>query len=139
MTDNERAMYTGIAISRNTEVNLRWSRSQMFIFINFGGVSFLATQIPSRGLHIVVGVVGIILGVVWMLANWRAQKWVEYWNSRLAAVEGTEPHPVTTPVYRGPEWEKANSQFGFPHMLMALAVIFTLMWFTIVVLGFTRP
>lgn len=52
MTDNERAMYTGIAISRNTEVNLRWARSQLFIFVNFGGFSFLATQTPSRHLYI---------------------------------------------------------------------------------------
>ncbi len=138
MTENERAMYTGMAISRNTEVNLRWSRSQMFIVVNFGGISFLATQTPSRGLHIVVGVVGILLGAVWMFANWRAQKWVEYWNSRLAAVENAEPNPVTTPVYRGPEWDKANSQLGFPHLLIILAAIFTLLWFAVVVLGIAK-
>jgi len=41
--NNERAMYTGLAMSRNTEVQLRWGRSQMFIILNSAAFSFLTT------------------------------------------------------------------------------------------------
>ncbi len=44
MTDDERAKYAGLISLRNTEVTLRWTRTQLFLFINAIGLPLVVTQ-----------------------------------------------------------------------------------------------
>lgn len=47
MDNNEKAMYTGVTASRNTEVTLRWRRGEVFIALHVGVFSFVLTRPPQ--------------------------------------------------------------------------------------------
>src|SRR3989338_4524205 len=79
-------MYTGVAMSRNNEVTLRWSRSVMLSFINGAGLSLLGAQLsnPVPMLYIILGIFGMSLCTFWRILNWKTQLWIDYWQSCLA-------------------------------------------------------
>lgn len=81
MTNDEKAMYTGMAMSRNTEVTLRWSRSQMFMIINSAMLSVVFTRDAGFALLLLLGIFGLFglgMAMVWSIINEKSQQWVEY-------------------------------------------------------------
>lgn len=137
MTGDQRAMYTGICMCRNTEVQLRWTRSQMFIAIHTAAVAFLGTQEISR-LYVIVGAAGVPLAGAWMLINHLSQKWVDYWQSRLVQIE---PHldPGTISIFSGPAWNAINRWPRSYPFLNVLACFVLLMWIVVIIAGATIP
>ena|SRR3989344_714184 len=134
MTENEQAMYTGMAISRNTEVTLRWSRSQMFILLHSAALTFFASRPLSR-LHLLLAFGGFLMAVLWWFTIWRTEHWVEYWQSRLRAVEKSQESPVQTYVYEGPEFQSVSSRLpSFHQILLSLPVLAGMIWFTLLVI-----
>lgn len=138
MTGDEKAMYTGMAMCRNTEVTLRWSRSQMFMIINSAMLSLVFTQGAGFWLFFCLGLFGIGMAVVWILINRKSQQWVEYWQTRLAQIKHAE-EPDTVNVFIGPEWDKINKGPTFHRLLSILPFVFTLLWIIVFVLSFTKP
>jgi len=131
MTDDQKAMYTGICMSRNTEVTLRWSRSQMFIAINAVGFSFLATQIGKPGIqpyYLILGVAGLSLGFFWLAINLKTQQWIDHWQSCLKTVEPPDKDLLVFRVFSGKSWESINSFPTFHLLLNVLPIAFTGLW-----------
>jgi len=138
MTNNERAMYTGLAMCRNTEVAQRWARSQLFLIIHSAAFSFVAARAqPERRFLLVMGAVGVVLGVFWLLANWRTDQWIVYWQSCLVNFERTEHEPVETPIFSGLAYDRvAGFPFTFNRIVMALASFFLLAWIVVILIAF---
>lgn len=138
MTDNQRAMYTGICICRNTEVAQRWTRTTLFFLIHSAALSFVVSrpQLTPR-LFFWMSIVGLVLTGIWFLANWRTDQWIVYWQPRLAALEQTEAREGETGVFAGPDWEQINAVlFTFNVIVNSLIGFITILWFVILVWGF---
>lgn len=130
-------MYTGMAMSRNTEVTLRWSRSQMFMIINSALLSLVFSKDAGFGLFLLLGLFGIGMAVVWILINEKSQQWVEYWQTRLAQIRHEE-EPTTVNVFIGPEWDVINKGVTFHKLLRMLPAGFALIWIVVVCFSFTK-
>ena len=131
MTDEEKAMYTGICMSRNTEVTLRWSRSQMLIFVNLAALPFLNAPTTKPFTYYLLGVTGILLSGFWFLINWRTQKWIDYWQTRLALIDPPPSDLLEFRMFGGTAWEEANKFPNFYHILNGMPFAFFCMWATV--------
>ena len=133
MSDEAKAMYTGICICRNTEVTLRWSRSQIFILINLGGFSFLGTQRATVETHPILAIFAVFLCLYWLWINRRTQGYIDHWQACLAAID-SPPFLLTQPrVFTGSNWERANRKPNFYHLLNALPLFFMALWLVVAV------
>ncbi len=130
-------MYTGMAMSRNTEVTLRWSRSQMFMIINSAMLSVVFTRDASFLLLLFLGLFGIGIALVWLMINEKSQQWVEYWQTRLAQIKHEE-EPATVNVFIGPEWDTINKGWTFHRLLTILPRGFAIVWIGVFLFSFTR-
>lgn len=75
MTEDERTKYAALIALRNTEATLRWTRSQLFIFINSAGLTLVVTQRHLGPLFLLVAsLFGLVLMMCWMVATWRANQ-----------------------------------------------------------------
>lgn len=138
MHDNERAMYTGVSMCRNTEVTQRWVRTTLFFLIHSAGLSYtLARQQPTQLLLFIVSVGGLVLVSIWFLANWRTDQWIVYWQSRLTAIERSEVQPGGVTVFTGPDYERVTGVFfTFNAIVNLLIVVFTSLWLIVFVWAF---
>lgn len=133
MIDDQRAIYTALVSTRNNEVTLRWTRTQLFFLIHSAALSLVNTSAQFKigtPLHIFACAVGITLGLVWYFTTIRAREWLDYWDTRLAALERAQPQSVM--VFGGPEYAEVYSGFRIHHILLTLVGIFVIIW---VVLG----
>ena len=137
MTNDEKAMYTGMVMSRNTEVTLRWSRSQMFMIINSAMLSLVFSKDTEFWLFFLLGLFGLGMAIVWFFINKKSQQWVEYWQARLAQIRHEE-EPTTVNVFIGPEWNAINKGFTFHKLLTILSTAFMLVWIIVFCLSFTK-
>ncbi len=137
MTNDEKAMYTGMAMCRNTEVTLRWSRSQMFMIINSAMLSAVFARNPDFWLFFLLGLFGMIMAVIWFIINEKSQQWVDYWQTRLAQITHEE-EPTTVNVFIGPEWDTINKGWTFHRLLKILPGGFALVWIIVFCLSFTQ-
>jgi len=137
MNGNQRAMYTGLAMSRSAEIQMRWMRSLFFLTIHSAIISFLASRTESQrtfGLQLFVCFLGLFIGVAWGGTIWRTNKRVRYWQSRLRVFEETQfgIEDGDTSVFSGQEWrEMEGSLFSFSNVTMGLAGLFILGWLVV--------
>lgn len=123
MDHNEKAMYTGVTASRNTEVKLRWRRGEIFLLIHSGALSFVFSRPPEKGLMNAMGFLGAVLAGVWIWTNVQTQRWVQYWHSRIDAMERNQEEPVRVQVYAGRSFRRVNLKFPtFHQILMFLSI-----------------
>lgn len=138
MTDNQRAMYTGVSMCRNTEVAQRWSRTMLFFLIHSAALSFVVSrpQLTFR-LFFWMSLAGLVLTGIWFLANWRTDQWIVYWQSRLAAFEQIEAREGEIGVFAGPDWERITRfLFTFNVIVNVLIGFISLLWLVVFVWGF---
>src|SRR3989344_5175631 len=126
-------MYTGIAMSRNNEVTLRWSRSSILSLINGAGFSLLGAQLSNHipVLYLILGIFGMLLCAFWRILNWKTQLWINYWHSCLAKMEPPAPELFVFRVFTGKEWEKVNEWPTFHGLLNFLPYTFGFLWICI--------
>lgn len=138
MTNNQRAMYTGLCLCRSTEVGQRWARTQAFLLIHSATLTFTATRPqPTLSLLLSMSIFGLALVGIWFLANRRTDQWITYWESQLAVLEQAEPELVETPVFRGPAWQQiTGARLTFNFIVNSLIVVLALMWSTVFVRAF---
>ena len=128
MSDEAKAMYTGISMCRNTEVTLRWARSQIFILINLGGFSFLGTQRATPEMYPVIMVFAWLLGFYWLEINRRTQRYINHWQAVLAALD-PPPFLLTQPrVFTGSSLRHADKTRKFYNLLSLLPIFFMVLW-----------
>jgi len=138
MNENERAMYSGLAMCRNTEVTQRWSRSQFFFLIHSAALSFVTTlDQPEFGPLLINSLAGVFLGFFWLAVNMRTNQWIVYWQSRLEAFELLEPTPAEIPIFSGLAYQRvAGRLITFHRIIATLAGFFILIWVDIIVQAF---
>lgn len=143
MIADQRAMYTGLAMCRNTEVQMRWARSNFFLLIHSGGVSLLVARLGNWTFLplLCASVLGFLLGLAWTATILRTNQRVKYWQTRLRVFEQSrseeqaqpgeqvEVEMKNTQVFSGDEWDKIEKfRLNFRSITMLLALAFTLAW-----------
>lgn len=138
VTNNEKAMYTGLAMCRNTEVAQRWSRTQVFLLIHSAALSFAATRPQATFLFLLsMSVGGLALTGFWFLANRRTDQWIVYWQSCLVAFERHEQEPVETPIFSGPVYDQVTGmRVTFNRIVNVLIGFFALVWLGVCIYAF---
>src|SRR5436305_1576518 len=127
-------MYTGVSTSRNNEVMLRWHRNSMFIVIHSGGFSFVLSQLPAVLFPAVLSFLGMFLGGVWILVNWKTQEWVNFWHRRIEAIESNKQNPLKVKIYSSRRFRRLNAEFPtFYQILMMLSIMATGGWLAVFV------
>lgn len=129
-------MYTGAGNFRVGEVNLRWQRSLILIVVNTAGLPFLNTQTATPFLYQVLGVSFLFLCFFWLTLNWKTQKWIEYWQSKLALMDPPESDLLEFRLFTGTDWERVNKSPTFYQLLNVLPVAFMGVWISVVVASF---
>lgn len=91
MTSDEQVKYNGLISLRNTELTLRWTRTQLFLFINSIGVPLVITQQlqhrPGPAFRIATGLIGLGLMYLWSIINHRSNRWNKFWEAQLIFLE----------------------------------------------------
>jgi len=81
-------MYSAVVSVCNNEITLRWTRTQLFFIIYSAGLSLVVTQFEEgSAIYLSACVVGVFLGILWLLTTKRIGHWVAYWDLRLSAAE----------------------------------------------------
>ena len=124
-------MYTGIAMSRNYEVNLRWSRSQLLVAVNAIGLSFWGTHLDETKFYPVLGIAGVLLAIFWFEINHKTQQWINHWHSCLKEMEPPETELFVFRVFSGKDWAKLNKFPTFHFLLGVMPGAFMAMWICI--------
>ena len=133
MNEVQRTMYSGLLIVRNNEVNLRWTRNQLFFFMNSAALSLVATQMsPDNPFFGIACCLGMALSLLWLRMIFIIRSWVNYWDNTLAALEGLEGEPVR--IFQGEEWnQQKKMRYGVNFVLTVVTLIFSLVWFGMLV------
>ena len=133
MTEDQRVMYASIVKLRNNEVTLRWTRNQIFFFVNIGAVSLVAVQLNiDTALYGLVCGGGLVLSILWLCLVFVIRRWVNFWDNRLAAFESVDIQQVS--VFRGEEWQKTKySMITANVILIALSGAFILVWLVMLI------
>jgi len=133
MNDEQRAMYTAAISLRNTEVTLRWTRTQLFFLIHSAGLSFVVTQF-KEGSAVRFGscLLGLVLVYLWWRLTMRIQHWVIYWNSKLAALERLEPIQEIR-IFGGREYIHATGGIGTHDIILGLISVFLVAWLSLAI------
>lgn len=136
MTEDLKIKFPALIALRNTEATLRWTRSQLFIFINSGGLTLVVTQRQLGTLFLyIAGMFGLVLMICWMLATRRANQWLTFWHSQLAAAEDVIPPEIT--IFSGEAYKAmTRSPMTINRMLTVLMGMFTLLWIVVLTWSF---
>lgn len=140
MTDDQRAMFTGVSMNYNTERSLFLTQNLILTMVNLAGVSALAVK-PIPILAMVVASLGIMLSYPWLSTNFASGEMIRYWASCLATMERPEERRlITFRVFSGGEWEDVHERierFSFLGItgprLDFLPLFFSTIWLIITV------
>ena len=96
MNDIQKMMYQSLVSIRNNEVNLRWTRAQLFFFINSAALSLVTTQLKINDLSYGFACLGgALLSLLWLGLTILIRRWTDYWDSMLHALESLDGQPIT--------------------------------------------
>jgi len=135
MTDEQKVMYTGICMCRNTEVTLFWSRHQVFVLINLAALPLLLTEHTLIFYQLVAGM-GFLLCTYWSIINCETEEIIDYWESRLASIEPSEEsNLIAFCVFTGRDWKEANEFLKFlsKYRIALFPGFFTYIWLGIII------
>lgn len=133
-------MYTGLCICFSTERNIGWSRSNMLVLVNGAGTSlltaqhilFLTVQLEIVILRYIVVVIGLLICAFWLIANYRTQQRINYWQGCLAKTEPVETYLLVFRVFTTPKWRKIIEPLPFvPYAMNMLPLIFLMIWLSV--------
>ena len=128
MNDVQKMMYRSLVSIRNNEVNLRWTRAQLFFFINSAGLSLVVTQLKMGNLAYGFACVGgLFLSLLWLGLTLLIRRWADYWDTMLYALESLDGQPVT--IFSGVAWQETrNKWLTANQILISLTVLFIVAW-----------
>lgn|GEM_PF-2583987 len=104
-----------LATLRNGEATLRWTRAQFFIVIQTPIVLAVGTLLASgatlwRQVFVIFAVEGLGLAVslIWLAAANRAEKWLKFWNEKIAMLETLERGAAPIRVFSTPKFRELD-------------------------------
>lgn len=129
MTDDQRAKYAALIALRNTEAALRWTRSQLFIFIQSAGLTLAVTQRQLGTVFLIgAGVFGFVLVAFWALMTQRANAWLDFWHTQLEAAENP-PEKKEIIVFGSEGYVgMARAPVTIGRILIWLMIVFATLW-----------
>lgn len=128
MNDIQKMMYQSVVLIRNNEVNLRWTRNQLFFLINSAGLSLVLTQLKvSDTVYGLACLGGLFLSFLWVQVIFLIRRWVDYWDSMLRALESLDGNPIT--VFSGAAWQKTRyTRLTSTWVLTSVTMVFIAAW-----------
>jgi hypothetical protein len=133
MNDDQRIMYAQLVFIRNTDINLRWRITQLFLIFNAVALPLVLIQLQDTPLfYFLASAAGFLFGVPWLLIVDRVSGWVDYWNSRLESLESTSSQKVR--VFSR-DFASAGRGLSTWSILLALAGGFEVVWLLLIAFG----
>lgn len=132
MTADEQVKYAGLISLRNTELILRWTRTQLFLFINSIGLPLVVTlqmqNAPGIWFRIIAGITGLALTYLWHIVTRRASDWTRFWEAQLIFLEEQKQD---TPFRVFGSKDFVSVRWDRPVMdqvLLSLILVFVVLW-----------
>lgn len=132
MNDTERALYTALMSTRNNEVNLRWTRNQLFFLINSGAITFVVSQFKvENDTYLTACVIGLALSILWFCMMIIAGFSVRFWHGRLQAIED-RIQDTTVRIFNTLDFAESQKGLTTHRLLLTLIGIFTFIWILLI-------
>lgn len=106
------------------------------IVLNTAGLPFLNVPNATPLLYRILGVSFLFLCAFWMALNRTTQRWIDYWQGRLALIDPPESILAEFRIFTGTEWKKVNQWPTFHQLLTVLPLAFMIVWFSVLVASF---
>jgi len=115
-----------------------WTRSGFFLVVHAGLLAFVATSgLPTRAslpdkmiLSIAIAVIGIVIGVAWLLALFAGNYWIDRWHAVLVKLEPDAFEDLS--ILRGKvpnqETRALLPHIGSKFIVYFVAGVFTVLW-----------
>jgi hypothetical protein len=87
MQDGEPQVYTSLATLRNAQVQLQWSFFQLFFIFNSAAISVVIGSKIAEALKLSLAGSALLAHFGLCFANWRAVRWLEFYDEKLAILE----------------------------------------------------
>ena len=133
MNDIQKMMYQSLVSIRNNEVNLRWTRSQLFFVINSAALSLVTTQMKvTEFIYLFACLGGLALSLLWLGLTLLIRRTTDYWDSMLRALESLDGQPIT--IFSGTAWQGYRyKRLDANQILIILTAIFITTWLILIV------
>lgn len=134
MRDGEPNMYTALAMLRNGQTQLQWSRIQMLLGLNAIAIPIAFASNQTEQAKLVVSVVGLVIHFILIVAAVRASGWIDYWDVRIADLERLDseeenPNRIRVQVFSRPEFESFKTGGKYLNRaFVAVGILFMLFW-----------
>ena len=114
------------AAARISEIEGRWTMTQVFLLIHSGLFSVALTQFKlGTPFHVLTCALGASLALIWLGSTRRARALIEFWERKLGALEDLQPEPPVR-VFSVQPPETAGVRIGT--VLNVLVLTFVVVW-----------
>ena len=134
MRDGEPNVYTALAILRNGQTQLQWSRIQMLLGFNAIAIPIIFGATQSEQAKLMASIVGMAGHFILIIAAIRASGWINYWDARIADLERIDstdenPNGVRVQVFSSSEFESLKARGKYLNRaFVAVGIVFMLFW-----------
>jgi len=105
------------------ETQLHWKRNSYFL-VSSSILLVVLGLVKNENFHVVLGVLGVILNVVWLLIQDRSSRYVGYWKKEISKLrENIDDFDIYPKKLKGVQMRHLGYILPLPFILIWLAVI----------------
>lgn len=119
--------------ARNTEIDIRWKKVQIFFLINSGLIGIVMGSNLDINLKILSCNLGLIITVIWYAIQLEAQYAIDYWNNKIAKLEITGEVIEKGFEFKYPHEGFRYRYFSTHYLILVLITLFILGWFSLII------
>jgi hypothetical protein len=132
MQNAEPNLYGGLATIRNGDMQMQWSRAQMYLVFNTVALPLIFASETDENVKFVLGIVGMWVTIFIPIAIYRGNMWSKFFNEKMAQLElldaGSEKAPRVL-VFGDPQFASiTDRRFASRKLFVPLAIILTSIW-----------
>lgn len=135
MRDGEPNMYAALAMLRNGQTQLQWSRIQMLLIFNMVAMPITTGGSQSEPTKLMLSMVGVLAHLILLVASFRGSGWIDYWDDRIMDLERLDSEElnqngVRVQVFSHPEFKSFKTKGRYLNkVFVGVGILFTLFWF----------
>lgn len=127
-------MYMAVAVLRNGQTQLQWSRIQIFLVFNTVALPVVLGTGQPTAVKFALSAVGLAIHLVLLVAALRGNAWLTYWDERMAELERVDQEQETMDAPRVPVFsdtgfrEKRHSRVASRWFFGPFGIIALIFW-----------
>ena len=132
MRDGEPQIYSAVATMRNGYTQMQWTRVQMFLVFNTVALPLVFGTTQTEGVQFLISVVAVVIHGILLIATTRADRWIDYLDSRMSELEGLDLEDqsgIRVAVFNRPEFRTMrHGLFASRRVFGLVGVLIAILW-----------